>query len=358
MSTRGFGSNRDLSEAFADFLVSVARFLLWAGLLAVLVSLGLLVYTAMVFTGGTPGPEAQAIANIGAFQKILIVGLLGLGVGTTYLLWGEETLGPLQVVFAAALYLSPLYVPMLIGQSGSPVTSSALRSIQIGGTIFGILALGVLVADATVRFRLRAQQGFKADQLRYGKGMKEEQDRQNVFLGKCWQLPFCRKFVRERCPIYHSRRTCWRERVGCMCEEEVIRNAMENRAIPKDEVAAANYIPINNKLTLDQKRERCRQCIIYNEHQKHKYRLLLPSLVVVFGALYVLLRPAMLGTMNAVVERLDAVVGIATFRPANIGSSVEASPIPVPEVLLFCLMVILLAYCLKALEFVVFKLKI
>src|SRR5205823_3893098 len=125
----------------------------------------------------------------------------------------------------------------------------------------------------------------KKDTLKYGKGIKEEQNIRNTFMGKCWQLPYCRKFVRERCLIYHSRRTCWKERVGCMCEEEVIRNAMENRTIPKDAVAAAKYIPVNNRITMAQKRERCRQCVIFNEHLKHQYRLFLPVTVAAFALL-------------------------------------------------------------------------
>ena len=57
-----------------------------------------------------------------------------------------------------------------------------------------------------------------------------------------------------------------------MCEEDVIRGAMEGRVISKDALVAATMIPRNNKLTIAQKKERCKTCVIYNEHQKHKYR--------------------------------------------------------------------------------------
>jgi hypothetical protein len=356
---RGQGSNRDLTESFLEFLVAVARFLLWVGLLAIAGTLGLLIYTAVAYTTGTPAPEAQAIANIEIFRKALVIGLIAFGVGSTYLLWGEETLGPLQLVFAGALYFAPLYLPSVIGGEGLAVAGAAYGAMQTGGLVFASIAICVLVADVAVRFRLRAQEGFKAEQLKYGKNIKEEKDRQNVFMGKCWQLPFCRKFVRERCPIYHSKRTCWKERVGCMCEEQVIRNAMENRVIPKDEVAAAAFIPVNNKLTLDQKRERCNQCVIYNEHQKHKYRLLLPVMVVGFGLIYFLGRPFMLSASEGVLLKLDRVVGVATLRPeAGIATAVNTTLVPMHEILLACVMLILFAYCMKGLEFLVFRLKI
>src|SRR5262249_14119457 len=149
------------------------------------------------------------------------------------------------------------------------------------------VGLGAVLFDVITRVRIRVREGARADQLKYGKGVKEEKDIRNVLLGRCWQLPYCRKFVRERCPIYHARRTCWKERVGCMCEESVIRNAMSGRVIPADAVAAAKFIPQNHKLTMEQKKERCRQCVIYLEHQKHKYKLAMPAAIGGMAVVYI-----------------------------------------------------------------------
>jgi hypothetical protein len=356
----GPGSHRDLSDAFADFLSGVARFLLFGGIAGVAIGLGFLIYTFMLFGGGdAPATAAQAASNIDIFQKVLLAGLAALAASTTYTMWGEQLLGFLQLLFAAALWFAPLYLPMALGGDQNETTGQALGAIQMGGTLFGIVAIGVIVADGAVRFRDRSAGGFKADQLKYGKGIKEEADRQNVFMGKCWQLPFCRKFVRERCPIYHSKRTCWKERVGCMCEEEVIRNAMENRPIPKDQVAAAAFIPINNKLTMDQKAERCRQCVIYNEHQKHKYRLLLPVTIAGFTAFYFLFREPLMQGTKGLINRIDSIVGAATFGKATgAQETMEGGFLPFQELLLVCFMVVAFAYAMKLLEYLVFKLKV
>lgn len=354
----GYGPSRDLEEALQGTLDSVARFLVYAGGLATLVSIGFLVYTFIVFSGPTQASVAQAGSNIEIFKKILMAGVAALGVGTTYSFWGEETLGVLQVVFAGILYLAPLFLPTLMsGGNVSPVGARALAALQTGGIIFGLLAVSVLILDASLRVKDRAQQGARADQLKYGKGLKEEKDIQNVFLGKCWQLPFCRKFVRERCPIYHSKRTCWRERVGCMCEEEVIRNAMENKPIPKDMVAAARFIPYNNRIPMEHKKERCRQCVIYNEHQKHKYRAVMPVVLLALGGFYALFRPQLLEATGAVVQKIDAIVGAATFRPGTQEAANSASGV-FQEMLLICFMIILLAYAMKVIEFLIFKLKV
>lgn len=367
MSTpRGIGPapNREVSEAFFDFLSGAARLLMWFGLALLLIGLGFVTYTAIAFGGTTPpGPEAAALSNIAIFDKFLLAGVLALGASTTFLWWGESILGAIQLIVALLMYFGPVIMTGagLVGStaSSSKAVSSAFESLSRNGLILGAIGLVVVLFDVAAKSKQRLQQGSKADQLRYGKGVKEEVDRHNVFLGKCWQLPFCRKFVRERCPIYHARRTCWRELTGCMCEEEVIRNAMENKPIPKDQVMAANYIPRNHKLSIDQKRDRCKSCVIYNEHQKHKYKALMPVMAIGFLLIYFLAHPILLAGVGGIIQTLDKLIGKATFNPVNdkAGNAVTKAT-SFHELLLACLMVILLAYGMKMLEYLIFKLKI
>ena len=143
-----------------------------------------------------------------------------------------------------------------------------------------------------------------------------------------------------------------------MCEEEVIRGAMESRTIPKDIVAAAKYIPVNNKLTASQKMDRCKQCVIYNEHQKHKYKLMLPVTVVVLVGLYAVMRGSLLEATGGVMRSADKVLGKLTFSStAAVSGTVEKAP-AFQEIFLICMLVIVLAYVLKMLEYCIFKLKI
>lgn len=356
----GPAPTREISEGLIEFLSGVARLTMWAGVLATVIGVGFLVYTCMVFSGPSPGSPEQALANIQIFDKFVLAGVLALGVSTTYLFWGEAILSPLQLFGAALLFFSPFIlttagIATSTGDAKTGPVAAALSSISQGGMIMGLIGLVVMAVDVTIRVRTRAQQGWKLDQMRYGKGVKEEADRHNVFLGKCWQLPFCRKFVRERCPIYHSRRTCWRELTGCMCEEEVIRNAMENKAVPKDALMAATYIPRNMKLTVDQKRERCRSCVIYNEHQKHKYKLAMPVTVLGFAGVYLAGHGPLLTGVGGLIVALDKMIGRATYNRA--GGTIQ-SPAAFQELLLICFLVVLLAYTFKLLEYLFFKLKV
>lgn len=352
---------RDVSEGLIEFLSGVARFLMWVGILATVISVGGLVYTCLVFSGGgAPTSPDEAISNVGIYDKILMGGVLALGVSTSYLFWGEAFLAAIQLIGGGLLFFSPVILDMAglakpANTAGLPAIEPALGALNRGGIILGGIGLIVLAIDLTMKAKTRSQQGWKLDQMRYGKGVKEEVDRHNVFLGKCWQLPFCRKFVRERCPIYHARRTCWRELTGCMCEEEVIRGAMENKPIPKDALMASTYIPRNMKLTMDQKRERCKSCVIYNEHQKHKYKAALPLTLLLFAAIYFLLHGPLIAAVGALIGGLDKLIGRITYDKVSTGG---APPTTFQELLLACIMIIVLAYVMKLLEYVIFKLKI
>lgn len=364
-----YGPVTDIEETFGGILDSASKVCLWGGLVLMIIAIAGLALTYQAFLQANPNASVpQGMSNIDLLSKLLYVGCIAAMAGSTFIWWGEETLGVFQIALGGIIWASPFWIPPLLGAGANGTTSEvsqrAVATIQMGGTIFGGLAIMVLVADIAVRVRQRAQQGSRADQLKYGKGLKEESDIRNVFMGKCWQLPFCRKFVRESCPIYHAKRTCWRERVGCMCEEEVIRKAMTGGTVAtlsKDTVAAARFIPVNNRLNLEQKKERCRQCVIYNEHQKHKYKLALPMTVLGFALIYIVMRTALLGMTTNMIGAMDRILGNFSYgggKQNRMTESVQGGGFMFQEVLLICLMIVVLAYVLKVLEYLIFKLKV
>lgn len=353
------GRHFDPEDQLGGTLELIGRLLFYSGILASAIPTALLVFTYSVFTRTTTASVDQARSNIELFGNIGIIGVVALTVGGCLLFWGSEVLTGALLASAAVLFFAPSYIPLIFRGGSSPVGAAATDAMVKMGGIVGVFSLMLLLVNVVIRIRERSQYGARMEHLKFGRGIKEERDIKNVFMGRCWQLPFCRKFVRERCPIFHAKRTCWRERVGCMCEEEVIAGAMANRPIPKDAVAAAAFIPRNNRLTGAQKFERCRQCVIYNEHQKHKYKLFLPVFIAAFVGVYFALRPVLVEFTNNILTSIDAAVRGATLgKSGNIAKSMENMPLPFSELLLVCFMFVGLAYSLKFLEFLMFKLKI
>lgn len=349
----------NLGDGLINLLDGLARFLFAVGLIAGLVGVGFLLYTYSASGSATP---EQVQKNIDTFSKVAFIGMFGGAVGAAWVLWGEETVGPLILIVAAALYTAPFYMPTM-APNASPGAEGAISAVAQSAYGPAAVAIFVIILEVTARLRIRAQQGAKAETMKYGRGLKEERDVRNVFLGKCWQLPYCRKFVRERCPIYHSRRTCWKERVGCMCEESVIRNAMEGKVIPSDMVAAAKFIPKNSKLTPSQKAERCRQCVIYNEHQKHKYKLYVASAFGGIGATYILIREPAGEQIKQVLMRADSSLDDITFSegggndPEARATSIDQGVIPYHEIMLVVLAIVALAYAIRLIEWMTFRMK-
>lgn len=355
-------SNRDLSEGFLEMLGGIAKILAGVGGFVSLLSFGLLVWYAYSFSSGIPSDEAtrQALSNILLARTVLALGLIGFGVGTAYIWWGEPQLPISHAVAAILVAGAPFYMPMIVGTVKNVVPATAMQTAQTAGIVFVMIAVVVLIVDVAIRIKDRASVGMKADQLKFGKGVKEEVDHKVVFMGRCWQLPYCRKFVRERCPIYHSGRTCWKEKVGCMCEEEVIRNAMEGKTIPKELLKSAKYIPKNNKLTLAQKNARCRQCVIYNEHQKQKYRLWLALTNLGSLVLAVVLWTPLNVGLTAALSGIDNVIKgvLVSGGDVKLQKMLTDSNMPFVPLLVGCLMLISFTYALKLLEYLIFKVKI
>ncbi len=355
-----------VSDSISGFMDSVCKLLLYGGGLVAIASILILVY--QVFSGGSASGDelAKAIQVQEYFRQGSLWGLLATSLGVAWLFWGEEIAGPILLIIGLAMALMSWYMPGILNGAGNELQSNAITYLSAAGYPAAFVGLILVVADVVQKSRIRMKEGAKAEQMKYGKGMKEERDVRDVFLGKCWQLPYCRKFVRERCPIYHAKRTCWKERVGCMCEESVIKNAMEGKmgegqTLSNDLVAASKFIPKNNKLSAAAKAERCRQCVIYNEHQKHKYKLFMPIVALSVAAGYIVLRPVLAEGIQSALKAVDSVKGtVLLTKDTEVGkaTSIDSGAIPYNEIILFVLVLVGMAYAIKVLEFLIWKLKI
>ncbi len=363
---RDFRPNNQLSDSVAVFFDGLAKFMVTVGGAAAVIGLGMLLYQFFGTGGASQDQIENALGIQDIFRQLGLYGTLVASIGAAWLFWGEEVTGPIMIVVGLLLAFMTAWVPMVMpGMQANELQANALSSLSLAGYPAVFVGVILFIGDMAGRMKNRLREGAKADQMKYGKGMREERDTRNVFMGKCWQLPYCRKFVRERCPIYHARRTCWKERVGCMCEESVIKTAMEGGSvIPKDLVAAAKFIPKNHTLSAAAKAERCRQCVIYNEHQKHKYKLFLPITLISVGAIYVALRPVLADSIQAALRSIDNIYKTATIsensdlNEAARATSIDGGTIPYNEIILFVLTLVLLAYTIKLVEYLIWKVKV
>jgi hypothetical protein len=85
----------------------------------------------------------------------------------------------------------------------------------------------------------------------------------------------------------------------------------------------------------------------------------MPLMIIGFAAVYILAHPILIAGVAGLIQTLDKLIGRATFNPASdkAGTMVTKAT-SFHELLLACLMIILLAYGFKLLEFLIFKLKV
>lgn len=231
---------------------------------------------------------------------------IGLGIGTlclTALSWSEESLGYLILAGAAALGIGvPFLHTSMGGQSGSVASATAVASFVTASIAPGVIGAGLIAWDVARRF-MGATKDRPVEKMEMAFGATAEAEARPMrlsLMAKCWEGPYCRELIRPHCPIFIARKACWREKRGCMCEEEIVNEAVSKSSgallgmAPSPEFNYANpatpasrfsqsVAPRRVELTMAQKRERCRNCIIYNEHEREKYKLLLP--VVILGGI-------------------------------------------------------------------------
>lgn len=348
-----------------------------AGLAAVYLLYGLLSGAMAEFTALAKPERVRVLANIHLAQQALTYGL---GIGSllaAFVLASDEVTGYAMGLAAAAIGLG---IPVAYDQFGGSADNYAMR-LALGSFVtaskvpLGVAAL-LIVRDVVLRMATALQsKPVKKDTLTYG-GAAEKESRPVRLnpLGKCWEGPYCREFVRVNCPIFHAKQACWRVKKGCYCEEDIVSAAAEkvsgvklemapdprynfaNAAMPAS--AAATRKP---QLSMAQKKERCRHCIIYNEHQREKYQIMMPIALVGTGILCfvfsALLRDYLsMGLMGVegLIARLSFFESKATASAVKIAKPSET----VEWVLIGAFTLMVVSKVLQTLEWAIFKAKI
>ena len=274
---------------------------------------------------------------------------------------------------AALLYAGPPFLTSQVDsfrhQTASLVSRAVLDDFQILAWFFAVPGALLTVVDLARRMGSAAEQAaIQRANAKYGAGTVKQpvSTQRKVFLGRCWEGPFCRDHIRVRCPIYLKKRgPCWWYKEGCMCEERIVLQAMITPDW-KDKMAQAHQMletgGPRKVLSPEAKRERCRNCIIYNEHQRQKYKALTWLTLIVVPAILLLNFAWLQGIVSSILSSLDAATKRFSFGndPSGIAAlhSNNAAYGMIAWIFLFSLAVVLMSQVLKAIEYACFKLKI
>jgi hypothetical protein len=366
-----------------------------------------------------PHPDRlRILSNISLATQVLTGGLALGSLAAAYVLWGEDFVGYGMVVGSALVGIGVPQAYALIGgdtESSNAVgkTLGAFPQAMMAPLVIG----GVLVARDVVYRLIRGfqEKPIKHEKMTYGSGAATETRhiRTSLF-AKCWEGPYCREFIRVHCPIYQKRQACWREKRGCYCEETIVSGAASkvnglsldmapdpklNFANPPSPAVAANdplaspgiqlggigsgggigaggglggglgggynlgaqpQIPRKIVLSMAQKRERCRNCVIYNEHQREKYKILMPVVLLATLVLCAVFAEPVRDNIGNILAGVDRLLAQISFNSGggNAATNLWKPSAGVEWVLIGALALMLISKVLQVMEWAIFKIKI
>ncbi len=389
-------------KVLPDWLIEILQKVFLLGLIVTVALLGYLFYG--LFSGqlanaaGDSTSQQHVMSLIGSVAFYLNVSLLVTLITAVVLFYDNETAALVMLLVAAFLAYGLKFCLDYFSSDSTRFTNGkfaemTLSVIQSAGVMIAVPGILLFLRNIVARI-IEGRRGPDLANMQYGKHIAK-QDVPRALLGaaaKCWQLPYCREGIRVKCPIFHARTKCWKERVGCMCEENIIRLAMggeehkptdltkesgfvpigdliikseaESRPnLPTRKGARGVRIPTNPHLSEAQKRERCRNCIIYNEHQRQKYNLLSPIITILVPALVFTQFDSLKAWLNSTLRDLDALIAHLQFThtqiPGTPGIGQDFSnSMFIEGFLIVCITLLIMTWALRLLEYCTFKIKI
>ncbi|MCL6519676.1 MAG: hypothetical protein K6T99_07555 [Armatimonadetes bacterium] len=313
--------------------------------------------------------KLRVIRNIIYAAKILGASGIIFLIAAAIRFYDEETVGYLLLIFGGILYWG---IPstfagkiQLLPKSMAYLPMYVLGQFKLVGIAAILLSVVFIIGDLYLRLSgVRRFVEQKASERRTGSALAAEEVKPGRLYLACWQTPYCRPHIRKYCNAYEKRKTCWRIKSGCYCDEEmVIRILRQNqKAVKGFDIKFSETATRRQNLTPAQKRERCRNCFLYAEHQKQKYKILSPLVFpAVFLLMFYYLQPIKSFLHKAIVFT-EHFAEIASFgaRHGQPGSQPPWANLPstanaVEWLLIFCIYLVIVTYLLRFLEYCIFK---
>jgi hypothetical protein len=138
---------------------------------------------------------------------------------------------------------------------------------------------------------------------------------------------------------------------------------MRKALLDRDREAGINQAPktVDTRpkvvLTPPQKRARCRDCTIYLEHQRQKFKIASPVTMVSVLVIYAALYGWLYDVLYEVLKRTDRFMSFLTYHK-DAASSFASQGHTVTTLATICLGVVLLSFTLRFVEWLIFDMQV
>lgn len=348
----------------------VAKVMAWSAWLFKVALVALLLSTGYVLYGVYGGHLSQAVD-----QRILLnLQLMGqvmaasgaLAALTLIILTQEEIAYAAVVALVGVGYMFGF--PLMVAGQVSSQAAEAGRVIAQWGNVTGqgiLVIVGVRVLIEIVNFirtaparraRIEVEQGFTERPRVTARGPAYR-------LARCWEMPYCHEAIKEMCPAFQRRKSCWRIRQGCNCDPYLIESLLRRGAGKEISAQDAAYMRSDlaggRQAGAERTRE-CRSCPIFNEHQRQKFRVLNPLFVAAAIALLLAAYPIMRRLYAAFIEGMASLAHRLAFgTQVPVDEWIRALDSPAVWFFFYLIVGLLaMSYLLKAVEWAILQRKI
>lgn len=254
--------------------------------------------------------------------------------------------------------------PVLIASYSRGAQSASVAVVSHYTALAGEVMLGLVLLRVLYEIGVYVRTGPRTK-------LQEEKDAEKLrrkgaitakLWARCWDMPYCHESVRDECPAYKARKTCWRFGYGCMCHPRMIEamiRASTQGATAVAKARQADYVrsdlSADAALKPDERTIPCTKCAVFTEHQRQKFRIINPLVIVgIVVGLIVGYKPVMVlyAAFVALLSRLAARFTLSDqVNPAEWFRYLDS-----PTVRIFFYVIVgtlLLAYVLKAVEYLI-----
>jgi hypothetical protein len=284
----------------AGSFLSLCAVLFKVGAVLFLLDGAYLAYAIMSGQLKNPAPSAPQV--LGFFGEVLfasgVVATLCVTVLTLEEIYWAVIGGAIGVVLL-------LGVPgMVANVAVAGQVNDAAKAVAYWGTLTGKAMILIVVCRVIYEIYRQMSEGgerkrLKEEEVARGRRKAVKIPKENVF-AKCWELPFCHEAVRELCPAFKAHKSCWKFGRGCNCDPDLVETLIASRPSGSRRGARgseAAYILAELEADVPKPHaERtipCARCPIYTEHQRRKFKIVNPLLIVITITLLVIFYPAL-----------------------------------------------------------------
>jgi len=350
----------DFAQKLRDYSVTAMK------LAAVAFAIGFAYYLYAIYGGHLSEAVGQRVtSNLRLMGQVMALGGIIFTISLIIVTYEEIAVAVVAGLVGVGLILG---FPLMVAGKVAPAAQAAGTIITKWAAITGqamvvIVGFRILIEivnyirEAPARRALMAE----ADGL---KPKKTTSAARSWRFSRCWEMPYCHEAIKDLCPAFKNRKNCWRLKQGCNCDPHLIESLLK-RGGSTDVLPERGSAYIRSDLETGahqagtQRTRECRNCPIFNEHQREKFRLLNPLMIagtiVALAAAY----PIMRALYARFIEFTAALAQrFALSETVPVAQWIERFDSPAVWTFFYVIVgLLLLSYVLKAVEWAVLKRK-